>query len=145
MLREVMAKMMVIYDSVTGNTKKVAEVIAETLKCKSVAVDELAGDGRWDLAVIGTPVHGMRPTARIRGLLDRVSADRFAFFCTYGVPCLGKKMADSCLGFMSSRSSGKVIGVFRCAGFHQFLKTSKGHPDAADLEAAKVFAKACLK
>jgi flavodoxin len=133
-----MAKTIVIYDSLTGNTKKVAEVIAKTLNCSAVPVDKFSG--KADIMIIGTPVHGMRPSVKIKEFLSQVSAPKFAFFCTYGVPGLGKKMADSCLKFMRSKVHGDVIGVFRCAGFHQFLKTSKGHPDEDDLEAARGFA-----
>ena len=68
-------KTLVIYDSVFGNTEKVARAIAEGLGKKAtvelkrpaeVTVDGLAG---FDLLVVGSPTRGFQPTEGLAALL----------------------------------------------------------------------------
>jgi len=66
-------KAMVVYDTVHGNTRAIAEAIAGALPGRvvalvpgAVALEELAG---VDLLVIGSPTHGGLPTEAMRGLL----------------------------------------------------------------------------
>jgi len=73
-------KALVIYDSVFGNTEKVARAIAEGLGSRAsvellrpdqVAAEQLAG---IDLLVVGSPTRGFRPTEAITGLLNRTGS-----------------------------------------------------------------------
>jgi flavodoxin len=71
-------KTIVIYDSVFGNTEKIARTIAESLGSRaSVEIlqagvadpEQLAGA---DLLVVGSPTRGFRPTEAITELLKRL-------------------------------------------------------------------------
>jgi flavodoxin I len=71
-------KTLVIYDSVFGNTEKVAHAIAESLgtrvsveihKPDQVVPEQLTG---VDLLVVGSPTRGFRPTEALAGLLKRI-------------------------------------------------------------------------
>jgi len=67
---------LVIYDSVHGNTEKIARAIGNTLggDAKVVRVSEvgqLTADA-LDLLLVGSPTHGGRPTPEIQALLDRM-------------------------------------------------------------------------
>lgn len=72
-----MAKVLVVYYSRTGNTKKLAEMIAEALRgegvevsCKSVAeasVDELP---QYDGLIVGSPTYYGTMAAEIKKFLD---------------------------------------------------------------------------
>lgn len=71
-------KTLVIYDSVFGNTEKVARAIAESLgsgapveilRADQVVPEQLAG---LDLLVVGSPTRGFRPTESTTGLLKRI-------------------------------------------------------------------------
>lgn len=73
-------KALVVYDSVYGNTEKVARAIAEALaeagevKVKrpgEVSPSELES---LDLLVVGSPTQGWRPTPAIQKLLDEIPA-----------------------------------------------------------------------
>lgn len=71
-------KVLVIYDSVFGNTEKVARAIAEGLR-KKAAVElkrpaEAAPDGLagFDLLVVGSPTRGFRPTEGLAALLHQL-------------------------------------------------------------------------
>ena len=63
---------LVIYDSVFGNTEKIAQAIAATLKTHAIPVSQVdTGQLRGlDLLVVGSPTRGLRPTEGISKLLS---------------------------------------------------------------------------
>lgn len=76
-----MKKAIIIYESVYGNTKKVAETIAESIRqvgdteCKVVKTseihtDELAG---YDIILFGCPNHNQEPARNMTRFIERVS------------------------------------------------------------------------
>ncbi len=69
-------KTLIVYDSVHGNTEKIAKAIGdattgevEVLRVGEVKSSELK---TFDLLIVGAPTHGGRPTQAIRDLLDKV-------------------------------------------------------------------------
>lgn len=71
-------KTLVIYDSVFGNTEKIAQAIAqslgtrvsvEILKPDQVVPEQMTG---VDLLVVGSPTRGFRPTEALSDLLKRI-------------------------------------------------------------------------
>jgi flavodoxin I len=73
-------KTLLIYDSVFGNTEKIARAIAdslgsrapvEILRAEQVVPEELTG---VDLLVVGSPTRGFRPTEAVTELLKRLPA-----------------------------------------------------------------------
>jgi flavodoxin len=73
-------KSLVIYDSVFGNTEKIAQAIAnalgsqgavDNLQAGKVAPEQLASS---DLLVVGSPTRGFRPTEAVAGLLKGVGS-----------------------------------------------------------------------
>ena len=93
-----MAKVFVVYDSQYGNTKRVAEKIAEGLKevegieysigyVKQIRPEELAD---FDAILIGAPNHMGKPSRTIRKFVDDIAkldlkVKQFAVFDTYFV------------------------------------------------------------
>lgn len=68
-----------VYDSVYGNTEKVARVIADAvspsgevkiLRAGETNTSELAS---IDLLIVGTPVHGGRPTPAVQDFLSKMA------------------------------------------------------------------------
>jgi flavodoxin I len=68
----------VIYDSVYGNTEKIARAIAEGISVDTRAVrpDEVSPDDMKsiDLLIVGAPTQGGRPTPPIREFLKKIPA-----------------------------------------------------------------------
>jgi len=72
----------VVYDSLYGNTRKVAEGVAETMSVatgtdvpvQSVDRADLADIAAADLLVIGAPTHGAEASKGMQGLLKRIGA-----------------------------------------------------------------------
>lgn len=137
-------KSIVIYDTCTGNTKRVANEIATGLKCQAVFVDNVNKDklDDYNLVIIGTPVHAVRPTKKIKQFLDSIGKpEHGAFFCTYGVPLWGRKYAEGCLNYMEKKLNINCLGKFKCPGSHYILRTYKNHPNENDLINVRIFAK----
>lgn len=74
-------KALVVYDSVFGNTEKVAQAIGgalgsevdvETLRVGAVTPEKLMGA---ELLVVGSPTRGFRPTPAVTGLLKKIPRD----------------------------------------------------------------------
>jgi flavodoxin len=69
-------KTLVIYDSNFGNTQKIAETIAKELEAQAISVsevtiNELEGTG---LLIMGSPIHGWRPSEKMNKFLAKLSA-----------------------------------------------------------------------
>lgn len=74
-------KVVVIYDSVFGNTEKIARAVADTLqpagevvvsRVKDARPEQLQGAG---LVVVGSPTRAFRPTPALHHFLDSITRD----------------------------------------------------------------------
>jgi len=133
----------VVYDSWSGNTKGIAEVIAHDLGCDAVFIDDAPhyDMSTYNLIVIGSPVHGGMPTKKIKQFLSQLNPPRHsAVFVTYGAPGFGPLLAKMCLSYMEGKLQDTCIGRFKCHGFHHILKTYPDHPNADDAKEAISFA-----
>lgn len=73
-------KALVVYDSVFGNTEKVAQAIAAALQTTAVpvgqaALDQLEG---LDLLIVGSPTRGFRPTEGASQLLNTLTKNHLS-------------------------------------------------------------------
>lgn len=62
---------LVVFDSMYGNTGKIAEAIAKIISGKSISVGELKNTGlqNLDILIVGSPTQGGRPTSAIQEFL----------------------------------------------------------------------------
>lgn len=67
-------KSLVIYDSNFGNTKLIAEAIAETLQGRAVSVNDFTNEDLpgTDLLVVGSPINAWRATPKIQAFLSNL-------------------------------------------------------------------------
>ena len=72
-------KVLIVYDSVFGNTEQIAQAISdslgskenvETLRVNDVKIEKITG---LDLLIVGSPTRGFRPTKAITNFLKRIS------------------------------------------------------------------------
>jgi flavodoxin I len=159
-------KVLVSYYSDTGNTKKVAEAIfdAVTESEKEIClVTEASNLSDYDLIFCGFPVQSMglpaKAEAFVKGLPE---GTKVAFFATHGSLRGGELAITAFYSALGLAKHLKVMGTFGCRGavkpdiIEALLKkvefrgwaleaqSAVGHPDAADLEDAKAFAKAMI-
>jgi flavodoxin len=84
-------KACVLYISRTGNTKRFAETISESLEAPIFNIadaPEPSVTQDFNLLVIGTPVMGMRPTPEVQSFVKRLpecSGKKAILFCTYAI------------------------------------------------------------
>jgi flavodoxin len=71
---------LVIYDSVFGNTEKIAQSIAAAIGANAIPVSQVAAGqlGGLDLLVVGSPTRGFRPSEGISKLLNGLPKNHLA-------------------------------------------------------------------
>ena len=127
----------VVYDSWTGNTEKVAKAIANGLGTTAIHVKNNP-PRRMKLLVVGSPVH-FGATNRILEYLKTVDPEAMAIFLTYGAT--GKLARHTIMNSLKQMKMPGVdyLGTFISKGFHPILLLYQSHPDNKDLKDAKQF------
>jgi flavodoxin len=133
----------VIYYSLTGNTKKVADAIATELDVVAESVntkDKLAEDS---FVFLGAGLHGPLRGWGLRQFIDRNSLDgrKVALFGTSGE---GRGKEVGALEEAVAAKGADVAGSFFCKGEFLFLVNRK-HPTGNDLGNARRFAREMAK
>jgi phosphatidylglycerophosphate synthase len=135
------ARAIVIYDSMTGNTRRVAIEIARGIGCAAKQVSEAGDISTYSLVVLGTPNIRKRPTPAMEKFQDGILArpPLLAVFTTFGLPLWGHFTAPMCLRYIAGKWNMKPVARFSCPGFHRKYKTYKGRPGDKDLAKAYLF------
>ncbi len=131
----------VIYDSATNNTRKVAEKIAEGLGCIATPISETDDLGKYELIVIGTPNIRKRPTPTVQKYQSThsIQSAKIVTFVTFGLPIWGHITSGNCMKSMAKAWGKKPIARFSCPGYHQKYKTYKRRPNDNDLVNSYLF------
>ncbi|MEM3581222.1 MAG: flavodoxin domain-containing protein [Candidatus Bathyarchaeia archaeon] len=145
-----MVRVIVVFESRYGNTKRVAESIIEGIneaggvevslkELKEVDLNEISS---YDAILIGSPNHMGGPTRGIKGFIDKLSklqldGRKFAVFDTY----MGKDF-EKAVKKMEKRISEKAPGLKRItAGLSIKVQGVKGPIAEGELPKCKEFGK----
>lgn len=144
-----MKKGIVVYDSRSGSTKKVAETIAVAANFEIAHVKDAAVNlEAYSLLVVGSLNIRAHPSDKIIAYLSKVNAPKqCAVFVTFGMPLLGQISSLQCLREMRNALLAKgssCLGGFMCPGYHVKFKTYKGRPSEKDLLRAADFARSLV-
>lgn len=96
-------KVLIVYDSVYGNTEKIAKAIAEAITPSNEVQVLRAGEANptelasVNLLIVGSPTHGGRPVTAVQNFLNKV-------------PELSLKGVS--VAAFDTRVSTKIVGVF---------------------------------
>jgi flavodoxin len=134
-----------------GNTKKVADVIAGVLEGPVVDPAEItaAGLSSYDLVGFGSGIYTRKFHPELCEFVQSLAKEQRgkAFvFATSGFKDAGPTAFSRALVKLAQEKGFDVVDTFSCRAFDTFAPFKivggirKGHPDAADLEAARVFA-----
>ncbi len=156
-----MMKILVTYLSQTGNTKKIADAIFESLEGDKTIkpMDEVQEIEGYSLIFIGFPVHSHSVPYKIESLLQKMpQGKKIALFSTHGSLPGGHLAREALEHAAVIASKAKVLGTFSCRGkvymaalevlskspehkaWAEMAPSSQTHPDEADLEDARSFA-----
>lgn len=157
-----MAKILVTYYSLTGNTKKIAEAIFEALdEDKEIwPLQEVKNIDAYDLLFIGFPVHSHSIPYKVESFLRQLPpGKKVALFSTHG-SFTGSELARQAIEYaVSLLPQVKVLGTFSCRGrisqaaleilrrspeheaWADMAASAFSHPDEKDLEEARAFAR----
>jgi flavodoxin len=107
----------VVYFSRTGNTKRLAQAIADTAKAQifELSQAEPAKIATYDLLIFGTPVEGASPTKEALSYvssLSTVTGKKAILFCTYKI-------------FGNERATKAIEKELSAKGYETVLKVSK--------------------
>lgn len=130
-----------VYTSLTGNTRRLAEAMAETLGVEARKVKGVSTVDGVDLLFLGSGVYGGRPARSMREFLRKLPSleeVKVALFGTYGT---SPHQLDTLAGLVQEKG-GEILGRFSCKGRDWFALglIGRGHPSPAELEAAASFA-----
>jgi phosphatidylglycerophosphate synthase/flavodoxin len=142
-------KGVIVYDSRTGNTKKVARTVSAETGFDLFAVDEAPSDlGAYDILVLGTLNIRAEFSSKLGDFIDRtVLPERAAVFVTYGMPVWGPVSTFMLFSRLEKRLANKgsaCVRKFMCPGFHAKYKKYPGRPDQRDLKKAERFARSLV-
>lgn len=160
-------KILVACYSKSGNTERVAEAIAGVLGAEEVDVRSVRDVGSvdgYDLVFCGFPVHAHSvPVPAFNFLKGLPAGIRLALFSTHGsLP--GSDMArEAIASAIGAAKQAEMLGSFTCRGrveeamledlrqspehraWAEEAGSAHDHPDEADLEDARTFARGTLK
>lgn len=157
-----MSNILVAYFSLTGNTKKVAQAIYETLRGNKTIkpIDEVEELRDYSLIFIGFPVHSHGVPLKVESFLKKIpERKKIALFSTHGA-ITGSRLSREALEHAAvSVSKAKILGIFSCRGkvsaqaketfskspehrlWSEMAASAQTHPNEGDLEEARSFAR----
>jgi flavodoxin I len=147
-------KALIVYDSVYGNTEKIAGTIAEAITPTGEVKVIRAGEASpselesLDLLIVGSPTHGGRPTPAVQEFLNKVAQQslkdiKVAAFDTRTTSKLAKIFGNA--AGRIARQLTKKGGVLIASPEGFFVTGTKGPLKEGELERAADWAKRLLE
>lgn len=137
-------KSIIIYDSLTGNTEELAEVIKEELKdayYEKISDKLITEVPEGDIYYVGTPIIKGMCTERIKCLLEKLENKKVFLFATAGFG-ESKEYFDNLEKRIENiiPKSTKIIGTFFCQGKmkdqvkDKYIQLIREHPEDKKLQ-----------
>ena len=131
-------KAKVVYYTKSGNTKKVASAIGEALNCQVSTVDTPISE-KVEVLFLGASVYKFGIDKKVLQFIDGLDAKKIGKVVIFSTSA----MADSGYPKLVKKLKDKGIAVseahYYCKG--AFMMMNKNHPNQADVNEAKAFAK----
>lgn len=132
-------KYAVRYYTMTGNTKRLAEAVAEELGVEALPIDRPVEDA-VDVLFLGNSYYAFSIAPEVASFVSSLSKDKVGKIVNFGTAAMLKST------FKKVRKVADKVGIpvlereFHCKG--EFKGANKGRPDEDDLNAAREFVKA---
>jgi len=112
-------KVLIVYHSISGNTKKVADAIYKEIRAdkEMKTLDDVKDLKGYDLSFIGFPIHAYGPSKEAREFLEKKVAGRdIALFITHSAPEDEPQVQTWLAACKMAASSANIVGFFHCRG-----------------------------
>jgi flavodoxin len=141
-ISEYMTEIAVFVDSRGGNTRKMADAIAEEL---GVPVGDIAASLPDDAKILflGSGTYGGKPGEALMKFIGSgsLAGKKVAMFGTSMSPAGSEKMIAAMTDALTQKGA-TILGSWHCPG--KFLLMNRGRPNKEDLDGAKKFAREML-
>jgi flavodoxin len=134
-----MTEITVLVDSRGGNTRKMADAIAEELGTKAKDVTaSLTDDAK--ILFLGSGTYGGKPGEAMMKFIEsgNLSGRKVAIFGTSASLAGGHKMISAMTDILMQKGA-IILGSYHCKG--KFFLVNWGHPNKEDLDNARKFAR----
>lgn len=144
-------KTVIVYDSVHGNTEKIARAIGDAIAGEVQVLRVGAvnpADLTFDLLIVGSPTHGGRPTPAIQDLLNKLPLGALKGTNVAGFDTRIPAKWVAIFGYAAGRIAGRLkrMGgtlIVPAQGF--FVNGTEGPLKEGELERAAAWAKEIAK
>ena len=147
-------KSLIVYSSQSGNTKKLAQAVYETLTGPKAmyAVAEAPAPADYDLVALGFWLQAGKPDPKSAEYLGRIGKKSLFLFATHGAAAGSDHALNAMDAARSLAPEADIVGTYSCQGQvnPKVLEKAKskpeppvwiddtddavGHPDEADIE-----------
>jgi len=156
-------KVLVAYLSESGNTEKLAKAVFEGIESSEkeiLSVKDVAGVDGYDVIFIGFPVQSHSVPGKVEAFAKTLpEGQKVAYFATHGSMRGGELAVTAFYHALTISKNAVVLGTFGCRGqvkqsiidallpkaehraWALEAQGATGHPDAADLEDGKDWAR----
>ena len=149
-------KALIVYKSIHhGNTKKVAEAMAQAVGADLIELDQATYDkvAEYDLVGFGSGIYKMKPHAMLLDFIDAappIPTKAFIFSTNGSLQAMASRFLAPLKKALQAKGF-EVVGEFSCPGWDTFGPLAwiggynRGRPNEADLEKARSFAKGLVQ
>ena len=130
------------YYTQTGNTKKLADAIAETAGVKAEDVS-VPLEGYTDILFLGSSVYAAGIDPKVKEFIRTLKPENVGKVVCFSTAALLPSTYRQVSGLLKKQGVAVSEKEFHCRG--RFLQVHKDHPDAQDIEAVRQFAAGVLK
>lgn len=127
----------VIYQSTTGNTKRVADAMAAAAGCTAEPVADAVISEPVDMLFLGASIHGGDVDPSIKTFIEKADPALIKQVTVFSTGFEQDK--DKAVGIMRERGISVTDKCYVCRG--KFLLWNRGRPNEDDLARAGTFAK----
>ena len=134
-------KTAVRYYTKTGNTKRLAEAIAEAVGAEALPISSPVTEP-VDVLFLGNSYYAFTSDPEVRDFVRRLDRNKVGRIVNFGSAALLNSTYKKVKAEADKAGIAMDEREFHCRG--EFKGIHKGKPDEADMKAAKAFAKAVL-
>jgi flavodoxin len=129
------------YYSKTGNTKKIADAIAEQAGVPAKSIREPV-QGEVDILFLGTGIYGFDIDPELKEYILTLKPETIGTVVVFSTTAIVKSAYEKVRKYLQDQGLNVSEKEYHCPSHYKILR--KGHPNAEDIEKAGLFAKSVI-